>query len=409
MNQIDTHLFRVNYKCFNNIIGLNYLLIFSAAFIIYLKAPFLINSPRFWAEEGSFHFKFSYEHNLIDNILLVYWRAGYYNLFANFGSEIASLMPLNYAPFVTTGFAFSAQLVPYIILITGKSYLFDKEYKKIFGFLVLAFLPSVTGEVWLNTINSQVWFGLVGMLLLFETFTKISKTRKYFYRSLFFIGGLTGFYLLVFYPLFLVKAISEKNREVVTCFFILTLTLSIQMVVFYLALEFNVLNEKRFSSMGIQSIQSVFFYQFIVPIVGKNTNLLIHLIITISFFYIITPTGLNKIGIMLLLSWVGMAIFTILGSFHGNPSDRYSIVSGYILLFFLIHNSNFRDKKSVLAIFLIIISILTGFYNYKKQDIGLQCDGKNWNNEVKIYLENKKHELNICPKGWKFRLTTHHS
>ena len=378
-------------------------LIFSAILIIYLKAPNIVTFPRFWAEEGSQHFKFAYENNLIDNMLFVYWRAGYYNFFANFAAGIASLMPLSYAPFVTTGFAFVVQLVPFIILVTGKSYVFDKEYKKIFGFLVLAFLPSLKGEVWLNTINSQVWFGVIGLLLLLENFENISRKRQYFYRSLFFIGGLTGLYLLVFYPFFLLKTILEKNKETIICFFILTLTLSVQLVVFYLALDSNVLNEKRLSNIGIKSIEFVFFYQFIVLIIGNSTSLLLNLFITISCFYVIVISinAKDKISIILLLSWISMAVFTILGSFHGSPSSRYSVVSGYILLFFLIHNSNLIDKKSMVATLIIIISIYTGFYNYKEQNM---CDGKNWNNEVNSFLEIKEYNLTICPKEWKFRL-----
>ena len=98
-----------------------------------------------------------------------------------------------------------------------------------------------------------------------------------------------------------------------------------------------------------------------------------------------------------------MAIFTILGSFHGDPSSRYSIISGYILLFFLIHNSNFGQKKSILAAFMLSISILIGFFSYIKKDITLQCDGKNWNDEVIFFLENKKNELDECPNKWKIR------
>lgn len=211
MHQIGNNFFKVSFEYLRIIFSFKVLLIISAALIICLKATNIIIFPRFWAEEGAVHFKFAYKNNLIDSILFMHLRGGYYNLFANLATEVASLVPLVYAPFVTTGFAFVVQLVPYIILLTGNSYLFDKEYKKIFGFLVLAFLPSMVGEIWLNTINSQIWFGLIGLFLLFENFEKISSKRKYFYRLLFFTGGLTGLYLLVFYPFFVVKSILEKK------------------------------------------------------------------------------------------------------------------------------------------------------------------------------------------------------
>ncbi|HPE72421.1 MAG TPA: hypothetical protein PK018_09675 [Candidatus Competibacter sp.] len=258
MNQVGNNFFKVGFEHFKNIFSFNLFLIISAVLILYLKAPNIIIFPRFWAEEGAVHFKFAHENNLIDSMLFVYWRSGYYNLFTNLATEIASTISLTYAPFVTTGFAFVVQLIPYIILLTGNSYLFDKEYKKIFGFLVLAFLPSMTGEIWLNTINSQIWFGLIGLFLLFENFEKMSNKRKYFYRLLFFTGGLTGLYLLVFYPFFVVKAILEKNKEIIICCFILTITLCIQLYVFYSAIDSNLLNEKRFSNIGIQSILFVF-------------------------------------------------------------------------------------------------------------------------------------------------------
>jgi uncharacterized membrane protein len=405
MHQIGNNFFKVSFEYLRIIFSFKVLLIISAALIIFLKATNIIIFPRFWAEEGAVHFKFAYENNLIDSILFMHLRGGYYNLFANLATEVASLVPLVYAPFVTTGFAFVVQLVPYIILLTGNSYLFDKEYKKIFGFLVLAFLPSMVGEIWLNTINSQIWFGLIGLFLLFENFEKISSKRKYFYRLLFFTGGLTGLYLLVFYPFFVVKSILEKNKEIVVCCFILTVTLCIQLYVFYLAIDSSLLNGKRFSNIGMQSIQSVFLAQFIVPIIGKNIDFMLILVTTISFFYIFVPINKkDKISIALFLSWLSMAAFTILGSLHGDPSSRYSIISGYILLFFLIHSLNFGQKKSILAIFMLLVSIFVGFFGYMKKDIALQCDGKNWNDEVIIFLENKKNELDECPSKWKIRL-----
>ena len=409
MRQIDDGFYKAWYKHFKNIFSFKLFLIISAVLIIYLKAPNIIIFPRFWAEEGAIHFKFAYENNLINNIIFVYWKAGYYNLFTNLATEAASQIPLVYAPFATTILAFIVQLIPYIILLTGNSYLFDKEYKKIFGFLVLAFLPSVMGEVWLNTINSQIWFGLIGLLLLFENFEKISNKRKYFYRLLFFTGGLTGLYLLVFYPFFAARAILEKNKEIIICFFILTLTLLIQLYVFYLAIDSNLLNERRFSNIGAQSIKFILSSQFTIPIIGKNTNFIFILITAISFFYLCIPINKkDKISIALFLSWFSMAAFTILGSFHGNPSGRYSIVSGYILLFFLIHHLNFEErnlkKKSILATVILLISILVGFSNYAKKDIILQCDGRNWHHEVKNYFENKKYILNECPNKWKIRL-----
>ena len=129
------------------------------------------------------------------------------------------------------------------------------------------------------------------------------------------------------------------------------------------------------------------------------------LVTTISFFYICVPINKkDKISIALFLSWLSMAAFTILGSLHGDPSSRYSIISGYILLFFLIHSLNFGQKKSILAIFMLLVSIFVGFFGYMKKDIALQCDGKNWNDEVIIFLENKKNELDECPSKWKIRL-----
>jgi hypothetical protein len=138
--QRDMNIQRLDRK---NIFFLALFLIFGA--ILAWRAPRLLLAPRFWAEEGSVYFKFAYEHSFLRALFFVYWEAGYLYLLVNVVTAIAAhLLPLEYAPFATVYTALVIQLVPFLIILYGKSSVFTSIRKKITACLVFLFLPNLS-------------------------------------------------------------------------------------------------------------------------------------------------------------------------------------------------------------------------------------------------------------------------
>lgn len=74
------------------------ILIIAIALIILRHFDFFIN-PRFWAEEGSVYFLNAYIHGFSS---LWFGHQGYFSIIPNISTYLATLVPLEYAPIVTT-------------------------------------------------------------------------------------------------------------------------------------------------------------------------------------------------------------------------------------------------------------------------------------------------------------------
>ena len=80
---------------------------------IVLRCPRLFFEPRFWAEEGSVFFAYAFKHSALS--ALTRPDGGNYDLPRNLASILAvNLAPLEWAPLVTTLFAFGIQLIPLV-------------------------------------------------------------------------------------------------------------------------------------------------------------------------------------------------------------------------------------------------------------------------------------------------------
>jgi hypothetical protein len=167
--------------------------------IVALRAPNLLTYPRFWAEEGSFYFSFTYTHHFLQSLLFVDWRAGYLNAIASISAGVAAhLSSLESAPAVTLIASFIVQIIPFTIIAYGRSKAFRGIAKKLVACGIFLFAPHVIGEVWLNTINSQIYFDLIAILILIEDLERASALKRWAYRILLAFGGLSGVYVIFF-------------------------------------------------------------------------------------------------------------------------------------------------------------------------------------------------------------------
>jgi hypothetical protein len=184
-------------------------ILFGYLIIIVLRDPRFFISPRFWAEEGTYHFANSYTLPWLQALIIPV--QGYLNFWPNLSTLIASrVVPLEEAPLVTTLMAFLVQAALGAWIVTTSGSFGSKLYQKIAMLLIILFVP-LTGEMWLNTINSMEVFCVLTFLILIEPTPK-KTLRGIFGYILILLGGLTGLYSLLLTPFFFIKAWIEKSR-----------------------------------------------------------------------------------------------------------------------------------------------------------------------------------------------------
>jgi hypothetical protein len=136
-------------------------LLLTALLLIFLRAPAILLTGRFWAEEGKIYFLDARLGSWWDALLAP--RTGYYSGWTKLAALTAAAVPLEWAPMVTVYAALAVQLI--VVLFVARSDAFAGPAARVLAVAaVLLAVPSA--EVWLNTANSQFHFALGAAVLL---------------------------------------------------------------------------------------------------------------------------------------------------------------------------------------------------------------------------------------------------
>jgi hypothetical protein len=178
------------------------------------RAPYVLARGRFWAEEGSLHFAHMYNKaSFPGELFYVQTRTGYYNLFANAGTWLASNGPLVYAPLITAWLSFGVLALLLWVALCWPSDLLPNAVAKLAAATLLLVGTLANTEVWLNTINAQTYLGLLTVLLLFVRVEDLSRLRFGIGVTVLMIAGLSGLYSAVLFPLFVIVALVDRSRR----------------------------------------------------------------------------------------------------------------------------------------------------------------------------------------------------
>jgi hypothetical protein len=182
-----------------------------AAMAIVLRAPALLSGDvGFWAEEGRVYFQYAWHHGA--------WAAlwaphqGYFALVPNLATVLATTVPLERAPIVTAGAAATVQLLTVALVVFSRAALLDSALRRTLG-VALVLLIARTDEMWLNTINSQVYLSLAAALVLLEPTAGAGRARRLALRAVLLVAGLTGPSAASLVLLFAWVAWTSQERE----------------------------------------------------------------------------------------------------------------------------------------------------------------------------------------------------
>ncbi len=177
--------------------------------VIILREPRFFTLPRFWAEEGTLHFAAAFSLPWYQTLFLP--QFGYLNFWPNLAAILANLAPLEQAPLVTTLMALAAQMTPIILILWSRSPIWKGWLFRLAGVAVYLF-AALTWETWLNTTCSYTIFGLITFLILLEE-TPSGAARRWIYRALLLLAGLTGTLSCFLTPFFAARAFFEKDKQ----------------------------------------------------------------------------------------------------------------------------------------------------------------------------------------------------
>ena len=110
---------------------------------------------------------FALNNSWIDTITFVHWNAGYINLFSNFISFVNSkLISLENAALFNIYSNFSINLIILYIILFEKSILFKSFTERFLVSLIVVISPIFVFEIWLDSLNAQVYLGILTLLIL---------------------------------------------------------------------------------------------------------------------------------------------------------------------------------------------------------------------------------------------------
>lgn len=392
--------------------------------IIY-RAPNLILHPRLWAEEGSWFFRFAYEHSFFEGLTFVLHTASYFVFSTNLLTTVAThTVPLEWAPHITMWGAFAIQLIPLTLVLFGRSALFSTPWRRVTGCAILLFAPSHSATVWLTSLHSQVYWGTAAVLIMLEDLADLTPARTWVYRLLLASAAVSSIYVSFLLPAFLLRAWRQRKREGWVQLGIVGAAVLLQALIVLSFAHDDAISRKRFSHLEVETLVFAAEHQIAYPLFGwRGINAIAEVLgsrlapaflglalvgITLPIFgRARDPLGISRATLG--LGFLSVFFATWLSSLNGKPGGRYAVVSGFIVLFIVLAGLpeplRVARWRAIIPIMLLGLALGSGWDAYRDA-YQLKCDGASsgWLTEVQRWREHPNHEIRICPEGWVLKL-----
>lgn len=181
-------------------------LLFVAAWVALLDVE-LWTQPRFWAEEAVYYY---------ERVVGGTWREalfgcpqGYYSLPCRLGALLASFVPVEDAPLVTTLLAFVFQVAPGFVTVRLAHRSGWPWWWTSFAVAAVVMAPPIH-ETWLTTTNSAFHLVLTGALVML--FHETLALRRFAWLVVFVAGACSG-YAIGLAPIALGMLLLRPSRE----------------------------------------------------------------------------------------------------------------------------------------------------------------------------------------------------
>jgi len=404
-----------------------------------VRCPELLLYPRFFAEEGTTYFSGAFQKSFLANIFSAHY--GYYTLYNQIATSLATLAPLENAPLVTTLMSLLVQVGISLYVLWGELPLIDTLWRRTVLSLAIPLLSWPAH--WMTIIGTHCWFG-VGTFLLLLSSNSCQKGSCYTARAGYLImAGLTGVVSCFMAPAYFWRGGKEKSKEFIAYGAILSVCALVHTGVLLEALQSHsaeVTNRFTSTSFGTMLGKTI-VYLFAVPFTGRGVfeqqfivNMGTNIKATIEnlfgvdlfiydLFVIPLLFGVTLILITAVVIWhnrsklevqvmaVALIVVTILSnlcSINSTGGPRYYFIPSLILLTLYICTVNLKSyRHTVLATALLLLTTFLGNgYEYRSimQKAAYKPEYPNWRTEVVLWRTTPSYQMNIWPTPWKMNL-----
>ena len=399
-----------NYR-YNLKIKLICLLFFSL--IIFYRSPYILLNGRFVSEEGYIFFKNSFENGALFGFFQIFLETGYLNIWANIASVIALIPPLEFAPLVTVYLSLSLKIYILIFVLFSDSYFFKTLKDRIIICLVILISPLMVPEIWLNTLNSMSYFGILTILIFFQSNTNSNFLEK-LSPYILFLSGLSSLYSSILAPFFLIKYYLDRNKSNFHNFIFITLSAITQFIIIIYT-KFNGLIFDYRSGISLDKIINYCYNVIAKSLLGREINhyilkyindinhLILLSVILISLFIFFLYFFLkhkDRILYYLISFFIVESFLILIGSWNDEVQGRYAAVPGVLLIiiFYRLHQLN-RGFLKFFFFLMVLNTLVIGAYEFKIKTIYpsfLSCiDCPIWKDEVYKWRLDQTYKMKI--------------
>lgn len=400
-------------------------LLFAFALIVAFRLPHAWAHGRFQDEEATVFFAYAWHFPWHDALFRSF--AGYLNLTGNgiglFAARVvrAGKLPLEYAPYLTMVISLGFQLLPAILILTGKAEWLARRSVALAALLIVAIAPA-TEEVFFNAANVQFHLAL-SVALILSLDVPATRAGRVSYGVLLFLAPLCGPGSIVLIPLFALRAFLDKDIERVKQLSLLAAAAALQLLVFYSASPLR-------HALDLRTVFAALFVRlFLLPVVGLDlTNwIALNLAGSPALPSAAAAAAIGLFGILIVGAWrrraaivwlvlaalliatistrFGIFSFDRRNMFDVTIGERYEFVPLVLLSLAAIAMAGqdaFRGR--LVWVVIAVVILINAAFDYRKAS-PQWADGPNWAAEVHRWKEDATYAMSAWPQRWRVDLS----
>ena len=399
--------------------------------IFFYRSPYIFLNGRFMAEEGEIFFANAYKYSFLYSFFFVDLYSGYLNLWANISGIISNFFDLEIAPLISNYLSLIPKLLIIYFVLYENLIALNNFWNKILFCLIVFICPQNVPEIWMNSINSQIFFCILSFVLLIINYQH--DKIKLLNLGLLLISGLSGIYSCILTPVFFYKYYLFKKSQDFFNFLIILLCSITQVIIIFYSKFTGSLYAGKIHFINLELINNFIYNVFLKSFFGGNLikyfyfNLETYFYVIIlssfllfSFFIFFLLSFINDFksfsakskffSISLIYCFLSVSIIVMVGGVSNYVGGRYAALpSFYMLLLVLLSISILRNNlMRFCLIILLITSNVVGLSEFRPNVLqinknhhslkSLDCIGcPNWEEEVKKFRADNNYELKIWP------------